>query len=507
MEIRGSNFIKSGIMFFLHEHPASGRVIIDSNLITRSGGDGVYIGGGGGWSYEDSLNVQITNNVISGNAGSGIYGYLWEPADSIVILNNQLIGNGSSGLYIADGNCDSLKARVENNVAMSNVNVGLGVRGGYVDFIGNTSAYNGGGGISYAYKPKQLGYVANNIIAYNAYNNSYGFSCDAKYGGTVPVLAHNVFWQNGDASSELRINADEFTIYTVPELQALGGVALTNEEFCPAFPPVYRDVIRSYRYDSTMSWTALWVDGDNLEAGQLAGMAILPSHRDTTAWYYVLGNSSDSIYVSRDLTGVVNNFDTLTVYDYHLTPFSPAVDFGDNDYVTTEYDIDGDARIIDSDEDGSQLVDAGADEFNPDTSNVQILISSPKPDTTLVPGETITLTWMTQEIANVNVDYTYDIPLGGEPTTWLEIAHNLSATLPMYSWQVPSVQSARCKIRVSDASNAGYYKTSEIFHIKQPRLTRFAADSTYDFFQPVVPRLVVCQLVHCFVATDLVATV
>ena len=485
LEVRGSILTGGGIRFFLEKDSAAGRVIIDSNLITRSGGDGIYMGGGQGWPYDDRLDAIISNNVISGNGGSGFYGYLAQPTDSLVIFNNRFISNGGSGFYVADGGCDSLYVRLENNVCMSNTNSGISIKTGLVEAVGNTCAYNGQMGISYPYYPINLGTVANNILVCN---DRSGLSCYAKRDGIVlPIIAHNVFWQNyGEGGDQLNIQTDDFTIATVPELQALGGVAVTNDEFSPAFPPVYRDVIRSHQYDSTRKWTTLWVDGDDLEPGQLTGLAILPSHRDTTAWYYVLGNSSDTIYVSRDLTAVVNNFDTLTVYDYHLTATSPAIDFGDNDYVIYPDDIDGDTRILDSDEDGSELVDAGADEFNPDSTSVRIWIARPSADTTLVPGETYKLSWATRDIAAVDIDYTFDIPLGGQPSAWLEVARNVSSSIEEFNWEVPAIQSARCMIRISDASNPDFYQTSQVFHVKEVRLTRFAADSTYEFFRPSV---------------------
>ncbi|MEA3288409.1 MAG: hypothetical protein U9Q77_13690, partial [Candidatus Marinimicrobia bacterium] len=56
--------------------------------------------------------------------------------------------------------------------------------------------------------------------------------------------------------------------------------------------------------------------------------------------------------------------------------------------------------------------------------------------------------------------------------------------MPLYPWEIPAVMSARCLIRVSDAANPSYYKTSEIFHIKPYYLTRYAADSTYELYLP-----------------------
>jgi len=59
------------------------------------------------------------------------------------------------------------------------------------------------------------------------------------------------------------------------------------------------------------------------------------------------------------------NSDPLFVYDYYLSTESPCIDVGSNDAVPAWLieDIEGDARKLDGDGDGSATVDMGADEF------------------------------------------------------------------------------------------------------------------------------------------------
>jgi hypothetical protein len=49
--------------------------------------------------------------------------------------------------------------------------------------------------------------------------------------------------------------------------------------------------------------------------------------------------------------------------DFHLRPDSPCIDAGNNDAPNLPgYDFEGDARIMDVDEDGTPVIDMGVDE-------------------------------------------------------------------------------------------------------------------------------------------------
>ena len=49
--------------------------------------------------------------------------------------------------------------------------------------------------------------------------------------------------------------------------------------------------------------------------------------------------------------------------DLHLQENSPAIDGGENNYVTAPTDLDGNPRIVDGDGDGTSTVDMGAYEY------------------------------------------------------------------------------------------------------------------------------------------------
>ncbi|MBU2652429.1 MAG: right-handed parallel beta-helix repeat-containing protein [Bacteroidetes bacterium] len=471
-----------GIQFVMSINPAdsaAGYFHIDSSEIIQCGSEGIYIGGGVGRSFDDELKVKVTNSVISGNVDDGLTIDVGQPADSITVMNNIFNGNGGNGLWV-DGDCDSVAVRVETNAAAGNGGAGLGVQNGRVDFVGNSSVFNSGYGIYYPYKPQWTGSVVNNLVAYN---DSYGIYCYARYGGVMPTLTRNIFFNNYDDTREIYLRTDDYDFYTIEELQALGDSAATNLDLNPQLYAVYKAQIISRFYDSGSNQTRLLIDGPFADIGKLEGLPILPTKVDTTAWFYVIRNTPDSIYLAGNAMDVLIGMDSLTVYDYHITKLSPAVEYGDSSFVTSEFDVDGQLRIIDSDGNDIKSVDVGADEFDPDTLDLFIYVTSPSADTTLVPGSTVNIIWASYGIENVKIEYASDIQNGQTPT-WQTITNSAAANPAVFSWTVPQTLSYRTRIRVSDAGGSGYSNETDYFHIKTYCLTRVAADSSYEQFAP-----------------------
>ena len=90
---------------------------------------------------------------------------------------------------------------------------------------------------------------------------------------------------------------------------------------------------------------------------------------NTPQQIYVDGGSSDITYsnIQGGWAGVGNiNINPLFVGggNYHLQPTSPCIDSGDPNFVpeSGETDIDGDQRVMDSNGDGIERIDMGADE-------------------------------------------------------------------------------------------------------------------------------------------------
>jgi hypothetical protein len=76
-------------------------------------------------------------------------------------------------------------------------------------------------------------------------------------------------------------------------------------------------------------------------------------------------------------------------------------------------------------------------------------LTSPAGGESWVGGSSHNITWTSSSITNVKLEYTTDAG-----TNWTTIIASTTASAGSYSWTLPGVASANCKVRVSDASNA-----------------------------------------------------
>ncbi len=85
----------------------------------------------------------------------------------------------------------------------------------------------------------------------------------------------------------------------------------------------------------------------------------------------IIGFRADYVGIENQ-TGIAGNLSVEPSFvdpeegDFRLRPNSPLIDAGSNPDVTLDQDIDGSTRIVDGDGDTSAVVDAGAQEFDPD---------------------------------------------------------------------------------------------------------------------------------------------
>jgi hypothetical protein len=94
-----------------------------------------------------------------------------------------------------------------------------------------------------------------------------------------------------------------------------------------------------------------------------------------------------------------------------------------------------------------------------------ITILSPKADDVVQAGAPYEIQWKAEVPdsefgANVTIELSKD---GGK--SWEKVEENVPNT-GKYSWKVPKVDSAQCKIRVSSQYRPKYRKSSEIFTVK-----------------------------------------
>ena len=94
-----------------------------------------------------------------------------------------------------------------------------------------------------------------------------------------------------------------------------------------------------------------------------------------------------------------------------------------------------------------------------------ITILSPKVNDVVQAGAPYEIQWKAEVPdsefgANVTIEFSKD---GGK--TWEKVGENIPNT-GKYSWNVPKIDSAQCKIRVSSQYRPKYRKSSEIFTVK-----------------------------------------
>jgi hypothetical protein len=94
-----------------------------------------------------------------------------------------------------------------------------------------------------------------------------------------------------------------------------------------------------------------------------------------------------------------------------------------------------------------------------------ITILSPKANDVVQAGAPYEIQWKAEVPdsefgANVTIELSKD---GGK--SWEKVEENVPTT-GKYSWNVPKVDSAQCKIRVSSQYRPKYRKSSEIFTVK-----------------------------------------
>ena len=94
-----------------------------------------------------------------------------------------------------------------------------------------------------------------------------------------------------------------------------------------------------------------------------------------------------------------------------------------------------------------------------------ITILSPKANDVVPAGAPYEIQWKAEVPdsefgANVTIEFSKD---GGK--SWENVGENIPNT-GKYSWNVPKIDSAQCKIRVSSQYRPKYRKSSEIFTVK-----------------------------------------
>ncbi|UCC22718.1 MAG: right-handed parallel beta-helix repeat-containing protein, partial [Planctomycetota bacterium] len=297
--------------------------VISSNTAETYGG-GMYC-----WdSNETIVESEITGN--SARVGGGIYrGGLSRPTDTIII-DCVISANSSSsrggGIHCESGRPTIINSTISGNTASSGGGMWCEGGGGITNcVISGNSARGSGGGFYFTFsRPK----IANSAII----GNKAGW------------------WGAGIFFDVAEATITNCTISENSAMKAGGGIWADG---------VY----------GTMTNTIIW---NNLpEQITTEYWNVLATYNDVQDGWPGDGNiDSDPWFVEAgywDANGTPGdaNDDFWVEGDYRLLEGSPCIDSGDPNYAAgpNETDLDGKARVIDGDEDGTAVVDMGAYEY------------------------------------------------------------------------------------------------------------------------------------------------
>jgi hypothetical protein len=97
-----------------------------------------------------------------------------------------------------------------------------------------------------------------------------------------------------------------------------------------------------------------------------------------------------------------------------------------------------------------------------------VKLTSPIGGENFAVGQTFNITWASNNVTNVKLEYSTD-----SGTNWLTIIESTLASARTYAWTIPNTASTNCKVRISDASNATVNNVSnKVFTIFQAVVTK-----------------------------------
>jgi hypothetical protein len=341
---------------------SAGDVSITNNIVTGNSAHG----GGGISATSRSLddvsgNVTISNNTISNNTAhvaGGISASSWtssEKGGDVILAGNTIEGNtaeaGAGGAHVAAQSSNSAidgDITVENNTVKENA--GGTVGGGIFVQSGLLSGENPGGKVS----------IFNNKILQNsAYAGGGGGICITSYSSGVSgniKLYNNIIAGNSSGGGlGGGVSVGPTHVY------AERDVILTNNTITDNTADGGGGVYFSF---SQEGYKAIHLF-NNIIWGNVDGGDITIFGTGT-----VNGYSNDYSDINGSWTESGNNINRSPMFvdaingDYHLKPFSPCIEKGTNDALgIPDTDFEEDPRIYDADNDGTAMVDIGADEF------------------------------------------------------------------------------------------------------------------------------------------------
>jgi parallel beta-helix repeat protein len=274
----------------------------------------------------DSSSPDITNSVIK-NCGS--HGLCCVGSSTVEVTNCKISGNGNgNGVHCHGSEITLSNCLIEDNEirGVYCYNSGLMVHNCIIED-------NESDGI-YIYNKNSLsGSITNSRISGN---NDHGIYSDTR-GSSEIEIKNNWIYGNGADNSGDGINIPD--AYPVPAV-IRNNTIVNNAD---------HGISSAYAGNATISNCIIWDNHD----GELDNC--------TTTYSCVKNGNTNNGNINDDPCFVndANN-------NYHLSPYpdSPCIDAGDSNLPDpNETDINGEPRIFDGDDNGTDIVDMGADEY------------------------------------------------------------------------------------------------------------------------------------------------
>jgi hypothetical protein len=253
-------------------------------------------------------------------------------------------------------------------------------------FTGNTVDYYGGAVYNYQSSPavtncifsgNRTGYgggIFNYYLCSLALVNCTVSGNSTWYGGGIcswnyadTNLTNCIFWGNEATVEDEIYNYSSNLSVTYSDVNG-GWEGTGNIDEDPCFFIVSTPTgswTENASYDSSTFQSTLTDANANWSVNQLAGKFLNPDTPNQYLQFFIVSNNVNNINVWSNVESIAEANDTYQIYDYHLTADSNCIDAGDPNFNPdpNATDIDGERRVVDGDDNGTEIVDMGADEY------------------------------------------------------------------------------------------------------------------------------------------------
>jgi hypothetical protein len=385
--------------------PGSGvttTTLVEANVIGENTAEG-EIGRGGGIRVDGNPGTMIRRNIITNNRASFGGGGI-DVVGSINVFDNLIFGNSTGmnggGIYLYQ-----VTAQITNNTIVGNSATGTSVPTGY-----SFSTYGAGieVGTLQTQNPPQVT-LRNNIVVGNAVTSN-GTGGGVHSIRTTPYIYNSEIWNNIKfPSASSNVTGD----YTDAQVMGQNGNSSVDPLFVRA--PLFTDVTVAAGSTTTVAVrdVSRYLVNHKLEYNDDGVVRTITAINTSTK----VITFTPALPAVSAINKMVSNWSAGTNVnaDFHLQATSPLLDAGSGTGIS-QFDLDGQPRVADGDNNGTTVVDVGAYELPAlDTDGDGVLNSQDCAptvnsvqttpgvvgDTVKAAGASMTLSWLRIPQANV----------------------------------------------------------------------------------------------------------